>query len=306
MKALFVGSLAVAIALAACGNPPTDSLLGWDNSQKDPLDDGGTATTGAGGSGTGATADGGSSNGSGGSGTVAGATGVPCDVATVLAEKCTGCHSDPPINGSLSGLVTYSDLMANSTEDPTKKLIEESVIRMQSTTSPMPPSSVGNPATASDISTLQNWIAAGEPQGTCDAGAVGGGTSNVFSSEGAFTPTAGPNGEHNAGRDCLSCHDGSGEAPHFAFAGTIYNGSGSPVAGAEIRVEDAAGHFTTVYSATNGNFYKTASANFAAPGHAGARNASTTNLMISNVTNGGCNSCHCTGSTCATAPIHLP
>lgn len=308
MKALFVSSLTVAIGLAACGTPPPDSLLGWDNSQKDPLDDGGTATTGAGGGG--ATVDGGSGSGSGsgsgGSGTVAGATGVPCDVATVFAEKCTGCHSDPPINGSLSGLVTYSDLMASSTEDPAKKLIEESVIRMQSTTSPMPPSSVGSPATASDISTLQNWIAAGEPQGTCDAGVVGGGTSNVFSNEGAFTPTAGPTGEHNAGRDCLSCHNGSGEAPHFVFAGTVYNGSGSPVAGAEIRVEDSAGNFVSVYSATNGNFYQRASGTFAAPGHAGARNSSTTNLMISNVTNGGCNSCHCSGASCTTAPIHLP
>jgi hypothetical protein len=28
--------------------------------------------------------------------------------------------------------------------------------------------------------------------------------------------------------------------------------------------------------------------------------------MISHVTSGGCSSCHCTGSSCTTAPIHLP
>lgn len=309
MKAILFSLLSVAAITAACGGPPPDSLLGWDNMQKEPLDDGGTTstTTGGGGGGGGGSTGGGGGSTAGGSGTTAGATGVPCDVATVFASKCTGCHSDPPVNGSLSGLVTYADLTAKSTEDPAKTLVEESVIRMQSTSSPMPPASLSNPATASDISTLQNWINAGMPQGECDGGVIGGGGATaVFSGQGAYTQKAGPSGEHNAGRDCLSCHDGSGEAPHFVFAGTLYNGSGSPVAGAEIRVVDGNGNAVSVYSASNGNFYQRASGNFVTPGHAGVRNATTTNLMVSNVTNGGCNSCHCSGSSCATTPLHLP
>ena len=187
MKALFVSSLAVAVAVAACGTPPTDSLLGWDNSQKDGLGDGGTTAPDRAAVVVAEVEAAVERNGNGNRMAPAEAERSPArrefraTSRTVLAEKCTGCHSDPPINGSLSGLVTYTDLTANSTEDPTKKLIEESVIRMQSASSPMPPSSLGNPATASDITTLQNWISAGEPQGECDAGAVGGGTTNVFS-----------------------------------------------------------------------------------------------------------------------------
>jgi hypothetical protein len=312
MKLILLGILAVAVAAAACGEAPADSLLTWDNSQKggEVTDSGAsgatTSSTSGSGSGSGSGSSSGSGTTSGGSGTVSGATGVPCDVATVYAEKCTGCHSDPPVNGSLSGLVTLTDLTATAKEDTTKTEIELSVVRMQSTTSPMPPASVGNPATAADIATLQNWITAGTPAGSCDAGAVGGTSSNVFTGQPAFATKAGPDGNHNAGRDCLSCHDGSGEAPQFIFAGTLYDGSGNAVSGAEIRVVDAAGKADSVYSASDGNFYERGSTAFAAPGHAGARDATTTNLMVSQVTNGGCNSCHCTGSTCTTAPLHVP
>jgi hypothetical protein len=307
MKPFLLCVLALSVTLAACGEAPADSLLTWDNSQKAAVSDGGTGSTGSTTGPNSESSDSGSTtSGTGGSGTVSGATGVPCDVATVFAEKCTGCHSDPPVNGSMSGLVTFTDLTATAKEDTSKTEIELSVARMQSTTSPMPPASVGNPATASDISTLQNWITAGTPAGSCDAGVVGGGSSNVFTGQPAFATKAGPDGNHNAGRDCLSCHDGSGEAPQFTFAGTLYNGSGTAVAGAEIRVVDAAGKAVSVYSATDGNFYQKGSSTFAAPGHAGARNAATTNLMVSQVTNGGCNSCHCTGSSCTTAPLHVP
>lgn len=303
MKALLLCILGVAITAAACGDAPSDSLLNWDNSQKNGIidDAGATATSSGGSSDSGAT----STGTAGGSGTVAGATGVPCDVATVFADKCTGCHSDPPVNGSLSGLVTLADLSATAKEDATKTEIELSVARMQSTTSPMPPASVGNAATSADIATLQSWIAAGTPAGACDAGAVGGTTSNVFTGQPAFASRPGPNGNHNTGRDCLSCHDGSGEADQFTFAGTLYDGSGNPVAGAEVRVVDAKGNGTSVYTATDGNFYSKGGF-FAAPGHAGARNGSTTDLMVSGVTNGGCNSCHCTGGSCTVAPLHLP
>jgi len=308
MKLFLVCILVAAGASAACGEAPADSLLTWDNSQKGgALTDAGapgSTTLPASGSGSGSGSSSGST--SGGSGTVSGATGVPCDVATVFAEKCTGCHADPPVNGSMSGLVTLADLTATAKEDATKTEIELSVARMQSTTSPMPPTSVGNPATAADIATLQNWITAGTPAGSCDAGAVGGTSSNVFTGQPAFASQSGPNGNHNVGRDCLSCHDGSGEAPQFTFAGTLYNGSGSPVAGAEIRVVDATGKAVSVYSASDGNFYQKGSSTFAAPGHAGARDATTTNLMVSQVTNGGCNSCHCTGGSCTTAPLHVP
>jgi hypothetical protein len=104
----------------------------------------------------------------------------------------------------------------------------------------------------------------------------------------------------------LSCHDGSGGAPEFSFAGTLYDASGNAVAGAEVRVVDAAGNAVSVTTASDGNFYQFGSSAFDAPGHAGARDATTTNLMVSAVTKGGCNACHCAGGGCTTTRLHLP
>jgi hypothetical protein len=183
---------------------------------------------------------------------------------------------------------------------------------MQSASSPMPPASVNAPATSSDIATLQAWIDAGYPSGACggDGGAsVDAGPAitvvDVFGGRPAFASRVGPS-SHNAGQDCMGCHaTGGGEAPRFLFGGTLYNGSGAAVSGAEVRVVDANGTGYSVYTASNGNFYQTGGG-LATPAHAGARNASGSELMVSSLTNGGCNSCHCTGSSCATTRIHLP
>jgi hypothetical protein len=232
-------------------------------------------------------------------------------VATVLASKCTACHSDPPVNNALSGLVTYADLRATAKEDPTKNEAELCVARMQSSASPMPPATLHDPATASDIATIQNWINAGYPSGSCatDAGAPpdsgSGGTTSVFTGQPPFTPGTGlPT--HNAGHDCMQCHGpgGLGE-PSFLFGGTLYDGSGKPVVGAEVRVVDAHGTGYNAYTGPSGTFYQ-AGGGLAVPAHAGARDATSTALMISRVTSGGCSSCHCTGATCTTTPIHLP
>jgi hypothetical protein len=138
-----------------------------------------------------------------------------------------------------------------------------------------------------------------------DAGTVA--TGDVFSGDGAFTTSSPPNGHHNPGKDCLSCHgNGGGSAPEFSFAGTLYNASGNAVSGAEVRVVDSAGNALSVTTATNGNFYQFAGSGLDVPGHAGIRNATTTDLMTSAVTKGSCNACHCTGSGCATTRLHLP
>ena len=231
----------------------------------------------------------------------AGAGSVPCDVATLLATKCTSCHSDPPIAGSLAGLITYADLLATAKEDPTKSEAELSLARMQNSASPMPPASVNMPPTAAEIATLQAWINGGYTSGPAcapDAGTTGPATA-VFSGVKAYAaPGSNCSGQHNAGRDCLQCHG-------FAFAGTVYNAAGKALAGAEIRVVDATGQATSTYSCSNGNFY-IQNGNFTAPGHTAARNATTTTTMVSAMSNGGCNSCHCSGGGCVTTAIHLP
>jgi hypothetical protein len=124
-----------------------------------------------------------------------------------------------------------------------------------------------------------------------------GGTSNVFAQQPPYVATTGTGG-HNAGRDCNQCHG-------FGMAGTIYDGRGNPVGGAEIRLVDNAGNAFSVYSGANGNF--SGGGGFLAPAHVGARNSTTATLMISPLTYGGCNKCHCTaGANCTTTRLHLP
>ena len=100
----------------------------------------------------------------------------------------------------------------------------------------------------------------------------------------------------------------------FTFAGTVYDGSGNVVAGAEVRLVDANGNATSVYTDSAGNFHK-GGAGFTAPAHVGVRNASATQNMFEAlqssqqgpaINGGACNACHCTGGTCTIAPIHLP
>jgi hypothetical protein len=129
-------------------------------------------------------------------------------------------------------------------------------------------------------------------------------TVDVFAGAPSFVSQTGGS-SHNAGRDCMQCHaTGGGDAPMFTFGGTLYDGHGNPVAGAEIRVVDGSGHAISAHTGPEGNFH--GSGTLTLPGHAGARNANGSEQMLSALTSGGCNMCHCTGSTCATAPLHLP
>jgi len=262
---------------------------------------GGPSSDGFGPSGSGSSSGSSSSSSSSGARFDAGSGTLPCSVQSVLAAKCTSCHSDPPIAGSLSGLVTFADLMAPAKEDPTKNEAQVSLARMQNATSPMPPASVSMPPTASDISALQTWINGGYASGTAcppDAGAATV-SAAVFASGSTFAASGkGCSGQHNVGKDCLQCHG-------FAFAGTIYDGSGKALSGVEVRVVDSTGMAISTYSCTNGNFY-VQNGSFTAPGHTAARNAASTTSMVSAMTNGGCNSCHCTGAGCVTTRIHLP
>ena len=232
--------------------------------------------------------------------------GIPCDVLAVLNTKCVSCHSDPPVNGSLSGLVTLADLMATAKEDTTKNEAQLSLARMQNTGNPMPPASVHNPATAAEIAAFSNWINANYI-GSCGGPSADGGAppppppppSNVFTGAPGFVSQV-ASSTHNAGQNCMGgCHNHG-----FTFAGTLTDGNGNPVAGAEVRLVDANGTGISVHTGSNGNFHS--STPFVAPAHVGARNATNTSLMVTALTsaNGGCNGCHKTGGT--TTPIHLP
>lgn len=131
--------------------------------------------------------------------------GIPCDVAALLASKCLACHADPPAPGALSPLVTISDLLAPSKEDPTKNEAELSLARMKDVASPMPPASFGNAPAPAEIASVEAWIQGGY-QGSCSDG-------------GAPPP---------ANLTCTSCH---GDANRAAVAGADANLKSAPPLG---------------------------------------------------------------------------
>ena len=118
--------------------------------EPDALEDGGGTGTSPGGSDPGA-----------GGGPVATPSGLPCDVADVLAALCTSCHSDPPRSSAPEPLVTREQLLAPSAVDPSMSYAERSVIRMRAGTMP------ASGGAEADADVIEAWLAAGAPAGAC-------------------------------------------------------------------------------------------------------------------------------------------
>jgi hypothetical protein len=110
-----------------------------------------------------------------------------------------------------------------------------------------------------------------------------------------------PNGNHNAGQACLDCHNGTGQAPRWTVAGTLYTTiqGASPAAGATIFVTDASGAELELITASNGNFYTSTPVQF--PLTVAASKCPDTRQMTGRPQLGNCNSCHGQGMR-----IHLP
>ncbi len=92
-----------------------------------------------------------------------GGAGLPCDVATVL-KNCQPCHGNPPV-GAPMPLVTHADLIAPAKSDPSRRVADLVVERVQSATRPMPPTTrLADP----DVATLVRWVSAGAPASSCN------------------------------------------------------------------------------------------------------------------------------------------
>ncbi|RMF79346.1 MAG: carboxypeptidase regulatory-like domain-containing protein [Nitrospirae bacterium] len=107
------------------------------------------------------------------------------------------------------------------------------------------------------------------------------------------------------GEACLECHgaDAGGEAPTFAFAGTVFDGQ-QGAEGVRVRVEDAEGRVEEVVSNAAGNFFSRApltppfTVSLTAPGGATA-------AMPVAADHGDCNACHAAGGA-AGGPLSAP
>lgn len=279
---------------------------------------GGTGSGGADASSSGHAGEGGA----GGSGGAGGVSGMPCDVETVLAAKCTSCHADPPVAGAPMPLVNYADLTAHARSAPDKTYADVAIARMASAASPMPPKPSA-PATDAEIEALKAWVSAGLPKGDC---AVNTGpdplaapptcTSDVQWTQGnsAFP-------EMNPGMACIACHEskpGGLNPPVFLVAGTAYPTGhepdlclGGPPEGADpviVEITDATGKTTVVPLSSGGNFFLNAGTkSIALPYTAKLRSSSKERAMKSPQTSGDCNGCHTqSGQNDAPGRIVLP
>jgi hypothetical protein len=130
-------------------------------------------------------------------------TTLPCDVSAVLAQQCNSCHSDPPKFGAPMPLVTLAQLRAPAVTDPSKQVYQLVGQRVHDDAKPMPQAPFPR-LTASELSTIDAWVASGAPSVpasalSCgDAGANNSDGGGVDSGTGDAEPGACDPGTHVA------------------------------------------------------------------------------------------------------------
>jgi len=281
---------------------------------------GGTTQSGSGGSG----GTGGSTR-AGSSGTsaivdagVPGGT-LPCNIQTLLVNRCDSCHGTTPASGAPRSLVTYADLTKPDPVNLSMTEAQVALVRMQSTTSPMPPAPAAT-ATSAEIAAMQTWINSGYPSGSCgDAGAPPPDPLNAPPTCTSNTTWSGGTDNSSSimapGQACISCHASTGgEAPSFAIAGTLYPTGHEPnncngangTSGAKVVVGGSNGTSITLIPNSAGNF--SSSTLLSGPYTAKVVNGSgVERVMVSTASSGDCNSCHTqTGVNGAPGRITLP
>lgn len=235
-------------------------------------------------------------------------TGLPCDVAQMLATSCASCHGSTPSGGAPSSFTSYEQLMAPSMTDPTLTVAEVALQRMKSTTKPMPPSG----ASAADIAVLEGWLAAGTPRGTCTT-SVGASLYNgpTVCTSGTYS-TVREGSSMMPGTACVACHAQRGEGP-TGVGGTVYptahepdNCNGVPRSAAvSVVITDVNGNQIVLPVNAAGNFSSRRA--IAGPYTAKVVSGTKTRAMATPQTDGDCNACHTvTGAKNAPGRIVAP
>ena len=251
-------------------------------------------------------------------------TELPCGVYDVLSVHCWSCHGTPPSGGAPQSLATLAALQAASPGYPSQSNGARAVVRMQSSSSPMPPAP-STPVPSSDATAFQSWVNAGMPAGSCvldagvppppppDAGLPDPlGAAPTCTSNSYWTNGTDGNPNMEPGHACITCHTQQG-GPPFNVGGTVYPSGhepddcdGSGAGGAVVTVTDKNGVSAsfTVRSAS-GNFSGSASLTF--PITAKVTFNGKTRSMGTAVPTGDCNSCHTqNGTNNAPGRITLP
>jgi hypothetical protein len=253
--------------------------------------------------------------------------GLPCDVAALVATKCMECHGAVPSGGAQNRLLTYEDFTALPSDPTFKSVAELAVFRMKSSTRPMPPDgTIDQPS----IATLENWVKAGLPRGSCGetSSPDGGGSDNPpppdddggdshqpgtsFCHSGLLVPEPeDPSALMRPGEACLTCHHLPEEqGPDFPVIGTVYPTDHEPddcrgVPDATVVIVDASGFTHTLTTNASGNFYTEDPVPL--PYRALVSRGGELREMQTPQWNGNCNFCHTEwGSNGAPGRINIP
>lgn len=245
-------------------------------------------------------------------------SGLPCDIANLLAGHCTSCHGTTLAGGATVHLTSWDELAAPAPGHTSQSLAERCLTRMRDTVAPMPPA--GSRPSANDIALFAAWVNAGTPEGSCATPSG----SDIFSAAPTCTSaTLWTGGDKESpdmhpGRACIDCHTRGvrGErGPSFALAGTVFatghdpddcNGANGKVEGVVIEITDALGRIQRITPRSSGNFYVEKQA-LATPYTARVLYAGRVRAMATPQTSGDCNSCHtAAGANGAPGRIALP
>jgi hypothetical protein len=222
-------------------------------------------------------------------------TNLPCDVDAVLSTYCRTCHGPVPLGGAPMSLITYDDLMAPAKSDPSQRVADVCLARMQDPSSPMPPTP---PAmAAADVQTFAAWLGGGAPMGDCVIGNDPLNAAPTCTSGATWNGGDDGSSRMHPGRACIDCHSQSREGPRFAIAGTVYPTGHEPndcnaadVGGAQVVITDANGATLTLNANAVGNFYTSHAV--ALPYRAKVTYMGRTRAMSAAQTSGDCNACH--------------
>jgi Copper type II ascorbate-dependent monooxygenase, N-terminal domain/Copper type II ascorbate-dependent monooxygenase, C-terminal domain len=114
------------------------------------------------------------------------ASGLPCDVAQVVADKCASCHGDTPAFGAPMSLSSWSDFQAEAVSGG--KVYERVLDRIHDVQRPMPPADHA-PLVASEQSALEAWIADGAPKSSAACAPGADGSTSVTDDDAGTTDT---------------------------------------------------------------------------------------------------------------------
>ncbi|MBK7857536.1 MAG: hypothetical protein IPJ65_02700 [Archangiaceae bacterium] len=250
-------------------------------------------------------------------------TGLPCDVAAVVSQKCLFCHADPLTNSAPMSLLDHDDFTAKSSLDPEASVAQRSLLRVKQAAAPMPPSNA-TALTADELSLFEKWVNEGAQAGECktnpDAGLpLDAGPPALTCATETFKPrptTQAPGGgpEMAPGFACRACHLGQnfeGQNPFGALGmtvpydvmGTLYAAphekdlcvSSAGDAGVVVEIRDSTGALVIAAPVNAaGNFYGSVAmdAGLKLPYTARLVKGAQEKRMNAAQMNGDCNQCH--------------